>query len=467
MSTDDQPATVSRGSGSPKGGATKLRRADEERRKRLDTEPVLHIDDAGCILQAWGDVAGWFGESAQGKPLEQFLQAPDTPTLLAVLRHGAGGVDELQLQLHDGRLAALAAWPCPPGWLICLHDVTTHGLVQQARSQRERLEALADLAGAVARELNDPMAIVQGRLELLLALSEGADDDPARRHLEVALDHARRISATLRNLRIVGQRREQRLERVQLRPVLHDALALVGPRRDRVRLDVDPDDFAVGGDAALYTRVFAHLIRVVVEGTSRGEVRCRARREGERAWVRIQVDSVRAIAASGRSEGLDTQDLTIDRTLLGAIGATVEARRVSGAPAFDLNLPLAPATRVRPRATTDALMIVGREAFTRAVEELLGKDGFQFTVAPDAAGALDLASEVEPSAVVTEFLLSGALSGVSLGKMLVDAHPDLVGRLIVVADNPLDPLPEALVSVPRPLSRASLLRALGRRVRHR
>jgi hypothetical protein len=281
------------------------------------------------------------------------------------------------------------------------------------------------------------------------------------------LDHARRISATLRNLRVVGQRREQRLERVALRPVLHDALALVGPRRDRVRLDVDPDDFAVGGEAALYTRVFGHLLRLTVEGASRGEVLCRARRVGRRAVVRIQVDSVRTLAASGRSESLDTQDLTIDRTLLGAVGATVDASRLSGAPAFELNLPLAPATRGRARSTDVPVLVVGGEGFTSTVQDLLSKDGFRFDVAPHASGALDLAQQVEPSAVVIELLLPGPMSGISLGKALARSHPALGGRLIVVADGPLAPLPEALVSVPRPLSRAGLLQALGRRVRHR
>ncbi len=442
--------------------------ADDVRRDRLDDEPVVLLDDDGVIRRAWGAVLEWFDGDPTGKALTSYFGRSCVGQIQYTLAHGGAGIDELRPRLLDGRQVALLSWPCGDGWLLCFRDVTTQGLVQDARTQRERLDALADLAGAVARELNDPMAIVQGRLELLIALSEDrTDDDPAKRHLVVALDHARRISATLRNLRVVGQKREQRLERVPLLPALHEAMALVGPRRDRIRLTVEPDDLAVGGDLALYVRVFSHALRQVVEGASRGEVRCVARREGKRVVVRIHLDTVRAGAPAARADGLDAQDLTIDHTLLRAVGASMEATRRSGAPAFELDLPLAPATRGRPRVGDDPVLLVGSSGFTDTVQELLDKDGFRFDLAPDAPGALEMVAHKAPSAVITELLLPGALSGLSLGKALAHGHPTLQGRLIVVGDSRIDPIPEALVALARPLSRAGLLDALGRRVRHR
>src|SRR5690606_9858180 len=117
---------------------------------------------------------------------------------------------ELRSQRMVGRTAR---------WLVQIGSTKARDVLDEARDLRHRSDTLAGLAGAVARELNDPMSIVQGRLELLLELGV-TDADVARHHLHIALEHARRISATLRNLRLVGRTSHPGTHRVAISDVV-------------------------------------------------------------------------------------------------------------------------------------------------------------------------------------------------------------------------------------------------------
>jgi hypothetical protein len=424
------------------------------RQARLDAEPLLHVSGEAVVMAAHGVAIEWMPDAIGASFPSLFDEAE---TVAACVEARMMALDELSLTLHDGRRVAATATPCADGWLVRLQDVTGLRVLAEAVAQRERLEALEGLASALARELNDPMSIVQGRLELLLELGV-SDAGAVAHHQRVALEHARRISATLRNLRLVGSSSSRRLQHVPLAEVVDEALAFLGPRGERVVVAIEPADLAVGGLRAMYARVLANTLRQTVEGSARGPVHLKAKRRGQKVVVTVDM------GRRGRSEDLEGADLSIDRTLLRAVGGQMVARRVGGAPTFELTLPLPPAIRGRARPVDSTLLVVGSDHFADHVQTLLAKDGFQFRWAGSGEEALEALVD-PPDAVLAELILPGAVSGLSLGKQLTTLHEELRGRVVVVADGPIRDLPHPLQTVWRPLSRARILDALGRRVR--
>jgi len=422
--------------------------------QRADRLPCALVSADGVVRRLEGAARSWFPE-ATGQPLSTlFAEGVQVERCIA---HGMLGCEELCLTMADGRRVVLDVAPCGRGWFVAFLDVSAMGILQEAVTHRERHSALGGLSTAVARELNDPMSIVQGRLELLLELVGVVDAETTERHLRVALDHARRISATLRNLRLVGQRSGNRLHKLELHAVVTEALDLLGPRRERVQLDIEPADLTIGGDAPLFARVLANTLRQTIEGTARGTVQFHARRKARAVRVRIHV------GRSGRAEPEDWPELSIEATLLRSLGGELQGCRVQGAPTFDLLLPLPPATRGRARPQQHTMLVVGDELFTDDIAELLDKDGFTFVIARSADEALAHPGPVD--VVVSDLLLPDHTSGWGLGRRMLRERHELRDRFLVITDGPIRPLPEPMVPVPKPLSRARLLDALGRRVR--
>ena len=441
--------------------------------------PVLTVDGEGVVVACNRTAPQWFGlPEAQivGCPLAERFAERERRMLERLAAMEWAGVAERRYLLEDGRRVTLNATRIHRTsrlrYQVTVRDVTNRVAIEQAEDQRRRALALADLAGEVARDLNDPMSIVQGRLELLIELGE---EDPAslRRHLEVALVHARRISATLQNLRLVGRTTLSHLERVFLLDALAAARELVGPRLEKLDLevDLDPPELAVGGEEALYARILCNLIDQVLEACGpRGRLEIRGRQESGEVHLRVLggpalpgVPLLPPHEHEAEGEGLA---LTIVRTLVAAMGGVLSSRVGSGRALFDLRLPEAPVVRARARPVEATLLAVGREAFAATLEGLLGREGFALHRVSSGEDALEALGHTAFQGVVTELLLPG-MSGLSLVQALDRRHPELAGRVVLLSEAALVRAPRSVRVLRAPLRRRELLLALGRKVRRR
>ncbi len=426
--------------------------------------PAVVVDAAGRVCASNGALEAWLGSDVVELDLWDLVVDSERAILREVSTSGWLGANELTFTLTTGRHVALRCHGAAPGrTLVVLHDITTRAVLDKAIEHRRRMDALSDLAGAIARDLNDPMSIVQGRLELLLELGL-ADPESTRRHLAVALEHAGRISATLRNLRLVGRATVPRLEAMDVADVIEQSLVLLGSRRDRVVVDVEPPSLEAGGAEAMVARVVANLLRQAIDTSARGPLDLVARRRPEGVVLTVG----RTRRGAGPSTSTDAGDLTIDDTLLRSVGARVRLAP-QGEAWFEVVLRLPPARRARARRVEGRLLVVGSEAFSETVCALLDKDGFSFVGHRDALSALaELDNpDVSIDAVVAQLFLKVGMSGLSLAGEALRRHPRLVGRVVLVSDAELKHLPDTIVPVDLPLQRATLLEALGRRVRRR
>jgi signal transduction histidine kinase len=412
--------------------------------------PSVTVDPAGVVLAVDGWT--WAEPPTVGAPLGVAFTEDGGRVVARLAQREWIGVDEHHLVLRAGRAVALEVAPVEGGHRIAFRDVSAQRVLDLATEHRRRMRAVSQLAGALARELSDPMSIVQGRLELLLDL--GVNDGAAvRKHLGVALDHSRRVSATLRNLRLVG-RTAAPTAPVPFRSVVDEAIDLIGPRAGQVVVRIEPDDLAIGCDQALTARACASLARQALEAAGRGIVQLRARRVRSHVVVRI--------GAGGRASGeplTELDDLALDRTLLASVGGTLAARRVGSAPQFELTLPTPTVHRARRRPVRGRLLLVA-PTLGQAVHMLLERDGYDFVVERTADGATRRMEEQPCDVVVTELLLDDGDSGLSLAELFDRRWPG--APVVLVAEELPVQIPPRLTAIRWPASRRELLAALGR-----
>jgi signal transduction histidine kinase len=85
--------------------------------------------------------------------------------------------------------------------------------------EREKLEALAEFAAGAGHEINNPLAVISGRAQLLLA----AERHPERRHDLALIDaQARRIGEMILDLMLFARPPAPRLSRIDLRDILEE-----------------------------------------------------------------------------------------------------------------------------------------------------------------------------------------------------------------------------------------------------
>jgi PAS domain S-box-containing protein len=444
-------------------------------------DPLLTVDVTGLILACNRTAHQWLGVTdLVGRSLSSLFSEGAAANVDRLVGSGWTGVTDQRFLLLDGRVVSLNSAPIPGGASLRYHltvrDVTTRHVLDEAEVQRRKMAALAELAGLVARELNDPMSIVQGRLELMVEIGD-TEQRTVERHMGIALQHARRVSATLRNLRLVGTTGTPRIERVQVSEVITDALDLVGSRQDRVNLtvDVEPADLAAGGDAAVYARVLANLIARTLDGLSRGgAMMLRARRRDEEVVIQIlcgarfvRLDQVPTMPPTDDAQTGGELGLSIAHTLLTSFGGRLDDQRLGGTAVLTVRLPRPPATRARARPVENTLLVVGRAEVEQTLAHLLSRDGFAVHRVADAEAALIALERDKPEALVAELLLPG-MSGLTLVEEIDRRFPWLNRRTVLVTDARLEPsVPASVQIVHPPLRRAAVLAALGRRVRRR
>jgi hypothetical protein len=172
------------------------------------------------------------------------------------------------------------------------------------------------------------------------------------------------------------------------------------------------------------------------------------------------------IGQSSRSAGeaIELDDLALDRTLLWSVGGRLTTYRSGQVARFEVTLPAPLSPRARRGADRGHLLLVGR-LLSEVVPTLLDREGYAFLHARTADQAIDQLERTPCTAVITELLLEGGASGLVLAELVGTRFS---GSRFILVDEGDDPptLPVPGVALRWPASRADLLLALGRRVRH-
>ncbi|HXJ78628.1 MAG TPA: PAS domain S-box protein [Candidatus Methylomirabilis sp.] len=97
----------------------------------------------------------------------------------------------------------------------------------------EKLAALGTLAAGIAHELNNPIGVIQSRIELMLMDLEGQEKPESAADLHVLHRHARRLGRIAQGLLSFGRERQPERRPIDLNEVVEDTLVLTGKQLNR------------------------------------------------------------------------------------------------------------------------------------------------------------------------------------------------------------------------------------------
>jgi signal transduction histidine kinase len=172
-----------------------------------------------------------------------------------------------------------------------------------ALAQAKTLAAVAEMAAGAAHELNNPLAVISGRAQLMAGRA-GSEDE--RRAWELITEQAQRISDIISELMEFASPAEPSPQEIDARDLLTSAAGTFAAgdhaqaRTARVDIDVGPDVPALWADRRQVQTVLAELIRNAATAVQpSGQIRLRA--QGQAGQVLLTVED--------RGGGMDERTL--------------------------------------------------------------------------------------------------------------------------------------------------------------
>ncbi|SEU29455.1 PhnD/SsuA/transferrin family substrate-binding protein [Stigmatella erecta] len=246
----------------------------------LHPEPMLELSPAGALVYANPAANHAFPDLqvlGTGHPLVE--------TTLEWVRRGKPG-ESLPLVHLGGRYWELMASVLPETRTLRLFvkDVTARKQIEARLLHSDRMAALGSLASRVGHEMNNPLAFMMANLsfarEEISRLREAlrAGQTPSRLEdldevvdaLGESLEGGERLKTIIQDLRILAREPPTHRARVDLHPVLEDALKLLrNELRHRARLEKDFQPVpTVEADEARLGQVFLNLMLNAVQAMS-------------------------------------------------------------------------------------------------------------------------------------------------------------------------------------------------------
>lgn len=416
-------------------------------------EAVLTLDGAGRVRAI--DVWPWAEPPRVDGELSAVFEADSAQTLGGYAARDWVHVAEQLLVLKSGETVRMWVSPEADGVRVALRDVSAIAALNTFSERRRRNAALARLSASLARELSDPMSVVLASLEV--ALQPGSAPDSLRKHVEVAFEHTRRVTATLHNLRTVGRFPGPSNAETDLRPAIDGALVLLGARGRHVEPRLDREDLQVGCAVEIVAHVCASLLRRTLDALGPVPVQIAA--------AAIPGGAVEVLIGPGARAPWEperiVEDGALDHILLSSVGGSLAASRTAAGPRIRVTFPQPVAIPRRPRPANQQLLVVGANIGAH-VEHVLSRDGYTFAFARTVEEALPLVGG--SGAVLVELVLDGAFSGTHLAEVILRRSDGAGKRVVLVADGPVPPaaIPRGAAGLCWPASRETLLAALGR-----
>ncbi len=332
--------------------------------------------------------------------------------------------------------------------------------------QSERLRALGEMAGGVAHDFNNILAIILGRTQLAL---EDTGDAMVKRSLDIIERTAVDGAKTVRRLQDFARVRVDReLERVDLNELVKGALLMVEPRRaerqvtGRVEIGISADLDKVppveGNPAELREALMNIMFNAMDAMPEGGKITVKS--EQQDGWVVLSISDTgigmseevkrRAFDPFFSTKGADGLGLGLSVTygIITRHGGNIDVDTSPGrGSTFYIRLPVARGARRRVRANNNnahaiknarILLADDDPEVAEVLELMLGQLGHRVTVASSGQEALTAFSPGDYDMVITDLGMPD-ISGRDVARAIKDIEPQIPVLLVTGWGVQLDP----------------------------
>jgi two-component system NtrC family sensor kinase len=357
-----------------------------------------------------------------------------------------------------------------PAYHLVLRELNERARLEQQLREAEKLSALGQLASGIAHEVNNPLAIMQAHLELILA--RNTCDAHTRADIQKVITEGNRAAALIRNFLAVARKKRQDMQPIDLNRMLsaiadNQHLARVG-QEILYALQLDPHCPPIAGDSSQLERVFINLYRNAEQATEQNRadprIKISTRRIGELVQVRIE-DNGPGVPAHLASKIFEPFFTTKEVGAGTGLGLSISHQIVAdhhgrifcepsplGGAAFVVELPLvaihdsettppaepgpepappaAPSSSAHGQSRSARILLIDDEAaLAEMICEYLNMNGHRAQFCCGAEEALSLMERVQFDLVISDFRMPG-LTGEQLFEKTLDRDPDLARRVV-------------------------------------
>jgi signal transduction histidine kinase len=248
--------------------------SDAQRHQRRRAEALrAYIDDVLAGLPVGVATADLHGGLTPQNPaavelLQDLADAPHVPTEPGYTELMIGrrplGVRRSTLHAADGATA---------GQVLVLEDLSEQRRLHEQVRRVEHLAALGQLAGGVAHEIRNPLAIVRAVSQLLATKLQ--DRQQVSRHLEVLASETDRIDRLIGELLEYGSSRPLHLHSVEIRPFITELITSLTPYAEQhnITIRIEPASTlpALKADGDSLRRALLNLLLNAIQASEPGQ----------------------------------------------------------------------------------------------------------------------------------------------------------------------------------------------------
>ncbi len=256
--------------------------------ERLNSTIVANMESGLVTVTAGGNIRVFnpYAEELTGRMFADVYDRPLSSVFPAIseeigdMSRASGG--EISWPVPDGEPLTLGFSAVPftdarderAGAIISFKDLTAKKRMEDALKRSEKLAALGELSARMAHEIRNPLAAMNGSVQLLA--DQGSVTGNDQRLLNIIVRETDRLNKLITNFLIYARPASPQKERIRFHGFVEDIRMLLSADhrfRGITLNNLVPDDMVINGDANQMRQVMVNLLNNAAEATSgRGEI---------------------------------------------------------------------------------------------------------------------------------------------------------------------------------------------------
>jgi PAS domain S-box-containing protein len=177
----------------------------------------------------------------------------------------------------------------PYQYIAIRSDITARKQVEEKLAQQAGLAQVGQLAAVVAHEVRNPLAGIKGAVQVLMSRRAPGDTElPVMRDIVGRIDA---LSELINDLMLYARPRPPRFNRVELRPLLSDAVAVVrrDPSGQSIDITISGQDVSASVDTEMVRATVLNLVLNAAQAMAgRGRISLTLERSGDLASIEVR-----------------------------------------------------------------------------------------------------------------------------------------------------------------------------------